>query len=464
MTEALTITTAPRTDHHLDVTIQLGPERTAAALHQAARLIARKTKISGFRPGKAPDATVIRLFGRDKVLREIMNDLGQEVYKEALEGKPFEPYAQAQLEDVQLDPITFKLVVPLAPTVDLGDYRSIRLDAPDVHVDETDVNKWLDRVREERATWQAVERPAEIGDTVVIDIHGAVGEDTIMDNQDWELLLKAEGGWLPGFNDAFVGVAAGDEKTFPLTYPEDSVSRYRGQEATFQATMKEVQARVRPALDDELARSLGDYEDMADLRARLLAQMTAQRTKKAEGKLDNDAFEALIEKATLAYPHMAVDGMIHEILQDHEKQLAQRGYSLEDYLRLQGTTQDAYRDQLKPQAERQLQGRLILTRLAQAEGIVVTDEEAQAELDRITANGESDEQKKELLDLFRSEQGQFYINQDLLTKKTLARLREIVTGQAPELVRPEAEAAETSSDAAIETVELVDAVEAAQNL
>jgi len=495
LTEALTITTTPRTDHQLDVTIQLGPERTEAALHRAARLVAHKTKISGFRPGKAPDTTVIRLFGRDKVLREIMNDLGQEVYKEVLEGESFEPYAQAQLEDVQFDPITFKLVVPLLPTVDLGDYRSIRLDAPEVNVSEADVAAALAGVRDKRVTWQTVERPAEIGDTVVMDIRGTVGEDiasaesdeeidedaesdeedladedfaededdddddfdtgvvTIMDNKDWELLLKPESGWLPGFDEAFVGMAAGNEKTFALTYPKDSASRYRGQAATFQATIKEVRGKLRPELDDEFAKTL--------------AEMTAQRAAEAEARLNDAGVAALIEKATLSYPPVAVDEVIHEIIKNLESQLERTSYNLEDYLRLQGTTLEAYRGQVAPQAERRLQSRLVLTALTKVEGITVTDEETQAELKCVTADSKSDDEKKRLRDGLSSEQGQALIRQDLMTKKTLARLRAIVTGQAPELVQPEAgqpeaEAAvdvETPSAEAAEVSEVAEAVE-----
>jgi len=517
LTEALTITTTPRTDHQLDVTIQLGPERTEKALHRAARLVARKAKIPGFRPGKASDATIIRLYGRDVVLREIMDDLGQEVFREALESDVFKPYTQAHLEDVQFDPITFKLVVPLSPAVDLGDYRSTRLDVPEVNVGEADVDAALAKVRDERASWQTVERPAEIGDTVVLDIYGTVGEDTvddesgeldadideeldadysdeeyadeefddeefdeefdedefdeddfddgaitIMDNQDWELLLRAESGWLPGFDEAFVGMAAGDEKTFTLTYPEDSASRYRGQEAIFEATVKEVRAKIGPELDDEFARSLSDYENLADLRAKTLTKITAERTAEAEARLTDAAIAALVEKATISYPPVAVDEVIQEIINDLEQQLQRIGYSVQDYLRLQGTTPEAYHDQVASQAERRLQGRLILAELARVEGIMVTDEETQAELERIMADAENDDDKQKLLDLFGSEQGRLLIRQDLAQKKTLVRLREIVTGQAPELAQPEPPAEAASSMEAAEAAVADQATDAGQ--
>lgn len=225
MAEALIITKSLRDDHQLDLTIQLGPERTAQALQRGARLVGKKARIPGFRPGKAPYATLLRMFGREGLLNEILDDLGQEVYKEVLDADEFEPYALATLEDVEFDPVTFKLVVPLLPTIELGDYSDLRIEPPAVEVGEADVDAVLAQERAVRMALETVDRPAAMGDTVVVDIKGVVGEDTIMDNQDWELTLREDGGWLPGFDEAFVGLSAGDEKSFEITYPEDSVSR-----------------------------------------------------------------------------------------------------------------------------------------------------------------------------------------------------------------------------------------------
>ncbi len=121
MTEPLKITTSPRSDRQLDMTIELGPERTEEALHRAARQVAKRVNIPGFRRGKAPYQTVLRNFGREALLNEILDDLGQEVYKEALDNEKIDPFARAEISDVDLNPVTFKLVVPLAPEVDLGD-------------------------------------------------------------------------------------------------------------------------------------------------------------------------------------------------------------------------------------------------------------------------------------------------------------------------------------------------------
>ena len=433
LTEPLIISTSPRDDHQLDMTIQLGPERTEQALQRGAKVVAKKAKIPGFRPGKAPYVTVMRMFGKEAVLGEILDDLGEEVYKEALATEKPDIYGQAALDDVKFDPVVFKLVVPLRPTVDLGDYRSIRLDAPAVIVGEADVDATLETALAAAATLQTVEQPAALGDSVLVDIRGTVGDETIMDNQDWQLTLRGEGGWLPGFDESFVGLSAGDEKSFDLTYPEDSSSRFKGQVASFQVKVKEVKAKVQPAADDEFVKTLGDYTDLADYRAKKLAELTEVRNKEATAKLNEAAVDALVERATIGYPPAAVDDTVHSMMNDLETRLSNIGYSLADYLRLNGKTVEQYHNELHEPAEKRLKGQLVVVELAKVEGITVSDEEKQAELDRLAQQAETPENATALREVFGSEAGLRVIAADVLSDKALARLRAIVTGQAPEL-------------------------------
>ncbi len=429
MAEALIITTSPRDDHQLNLSIELGPERTEQALQRAARVVAKKARIPGFRPGKAPYATVLRMFGKEALLNEIMTDLGQEVYQEALDAQGFDMYGPAGLEDVEFDPIKFKLVVPLRPTVDLGDYSGLRIEAPEAVVTEADVNAALVQARQSSATLEEVARPAALGDSVLVDIKGSVGENSIMDNHDWELTLRGESGWLPGFDEAFVGLSAGDEKSFEITYPEDSASRYKGQVASFAVSVKAVKSKVLPALDDAFVQALGDYTDLADYRAKKLAELQKQRTAEALTQQNDAAVEALVANAAIAYPPAAVEDVVEEMIEDMKMRLSNIGYTLEDSLRLQSKTMEAYHQELHPLAERRLKGRLALVELANREAITVSPEEVQAQLDRMVDEAESEESKKMLREVFGGENGLRVIRQDVLTDKTLARLRGIVAGQ-----------------------------------
>ncbi|MCU0507625.1 MAG: trigger factor [Anaerolineae bacterium] len=439
MAEELIVTTTPRDDHQLDLTIELGPERTEQALQRAARLVSKKAKIPGFRPGKAPFATVVRMYGKPALLGEIVDDLGQEVYTEVLGQGQIEPYGQAALEDVELDPaIKFKLIVPLRPTVDLGDYSDLRVEAPVVEVGDADVDALLEQARNARAAHEVVERPAELGDLVKVDIVGSVGENTIMDNQDWELTLRGESGWLPGFDEAFVGLKAGDEKEFDITYPEDSLSKYKGQTARFKVNVKEVRAKLTPELNDEFAQSLGEYATLAEYREKKLAEIKQQRETEAQNKLTDDAVEALIGRATLAYPPSAVHDTIHDMLHDMEQRMRNIGYTLEDSLRLQGKTIEQYEQELEPSAERRVKAQLVLAELFRREGLEVTDAEVEAELDRMASQAEQEETRTAIREAFGTDQGRAVIRQDLRTSKTLDRLRALVTGQATITAAPEA--------------------------
>jgi trigger factor len=466
LSEPLIITKSLRDDNQLDLTIQLGPERTEQALQQAIKLVSKKAKIPGFRPGKAPAATVLRMFGKEAILSEIADDLGQEVFKETLDSEHIEPYAQASLNDVTFDPVTFKLTVPMPPTVELGDYRSLRVEAPAAEATEADVDAALEQARAAKATVETVARPAQLGDTVRVDIKGVVGENTIMDNQDWELQLRGESGWLPGFDEAFAGLSAGEDKEFDLTYPEDSMSRYKGQIAHFSVSIKEVKSRVLPEIDDELVKSLGDYTDVADYRAKKLTELQEVQANEARTQLNNKAVEALIANATINYPPVALDMMTQEMLRDMEVRFQNIGYTLQDSLRLQGKTIEGYRQELRPLAEQRLKGRLALEELAEREGITVTAEEEQAEVDRMLGQvTDENESAQQLRETINGEGMRAMMRDDLLTSKTIERLRAIVTGQAGEAPAAETEAAQplaaATTEAEAEAVEASDATEAA---
>lgn len=454
MAEPLTITTTPRDDHQIAMTIELGPERTAQALHRAARAVAQKARIPGFRPGKAPDATVIRMFGRERVLGEIMEKLSEEVIQEAFQTHSLESYGQIQIEKIDTDPIRLAVVLPQPPTVEIGDLSAIHITPQDDTVSEQEVDDVIAQIRASRATMAEVERAAQLDDTVVVDITGVVGEETIMDNHDWELILKGEGGWLPGFDESFVGMAAGEEKTFTLTYPEDSASRYKGKQAVFQAKVTAVKAQVLPELTDEFARTLGEYESVADLRARLRERIAAQRQRAVKEALDSEAIQALVSVSQIAYPPNLLAAEIEDIVEDAERQVKGAGYNLADYLRLQGLTLETYRERLRPQAEARLKGRLALGEFVKRQQIEVTDEEVQAEAARLRAAIGDDEEGQATRDMIGSEDGLMAIRQTLLADKALAQLRAIVTGSlaptAPaDVAASEAPAAENVSAEAL---------------
>ena len=289
------------------MTIQLGPERTEQASIELRKLVARKARIPGFRPGKAPYATVLRTYGREAVLSEIMDDLGEEVFKEALESEKIEPFGQAGLEDVQTE--SDHLHAGRAPCRRRSIWAItaiIRLETPAVSTSPRRMSTPLSRSNAppRHAARSSSEPPRSAIRWWWTSGHGrrrhhhgqpGLGAD-----------LKGEGGWLPGFDESFVGMSAGDEKDFTLTYPEDSTSRYKGQTGDLPRQGQGSEGPGQARGGRRVRQVAGRLRDVADYRRRSWPRSTEERTAEAETKLNDEAVQALIDGATIAYPPTAV--------------------------------------------------------------------------------------------------------------------------------------------------------------
>ena len=217
------VTTERLEDCQVNVIIELDAAEIDKRLRQTARKISRQFTVPGYRRGKAPFAAVIRAFGREAIQQQAIDDLGQELYEEALEEIEYEPYQVGELQDVEWDPFRMTVLLPIPPEVDLGDYRSVRVPYEVEPVTEEQIEAYLAGLQQEHAQWVPVERPAAIGDQVVLDMQGMAGDEVeIMSNEEYEMLLQADVAYpLPGFHEEIVGMSTGEEKTFTLTVPED---------------------------------------------------------------------------------------------------------------------------------------------------------------------------------------------------------------------------------------------------
>ena len=215
--------TAERLENcQVELTIEVDEERVEQELRRVARRLSKRRRIPGFRPGRAPYDAVLRFFGKNALYQVVLDDLGQAVFEEALEKEGIEQFAQAELMDIQLEPMVLKMMVPVAPIVELGDYRQLRLTPPEVTVSDEEVEEALKRIQAQHSQWQPVERPAQLDDQVIVDIEGTVEGEVVLSNQERVLLLKAESPYpLPGFNEQIVGMVIGEDREFDLTYPEN---------------------------------------------------------------------------------------------------------------------------------------------------------------------------------------------------------------------------------------------------
>lgn len=449
------------------------PERVQQELRNAARRIAKKVNIPGFRKGKAPYHIIAQFVGEDYLFEEALDDLGQAVYLEALKESGVEPYSSGTLENIEREPFTMTFTVPLVPEIELGDYRSIRVDYEEPEVPEEEIERTLQELRDQHATLTPVERAIQMGDIALLDIKGTLvrGEEADEEeaqerNDIWlnriDVRVKiAEDATYPvaGFPQKVVGMAAGDESTFEISFgeEEDIPEALRGKTLNFEVKCKEVYEYSAPELDDEFAKEVADFETLEELRADIRNELEKAAQRSRRNEYLNQIFDELFEKelVRVSYPDVMLEEQIDHMIRDFEGQLRQQGLSLKEYRKLQKVTDQQIRDDMREEAKRQLKQALALGEIAEAEELSVKEAEIDAEIEEmIRPFGEQAEFARQL---FSSPESRNSIANRILAEKTLDRLIAIARGENPPIGEPvveEEEAAEeeVTADADAEAV------------
>ena len=441
---ALKVTTEPRENRQLGLSIEVDPARVQKELRKAAQKAAKEYRIPGFRKGKAPYHVIVQMVGLPTLYNEFMEDLGQELFKAAIEQEGIEPYAIASLEDVDLEPMTYKLLVPLEPEVNLGDYRALRVDEDATEVDEEAVENQLNTYLEQHAGWRDVTRPSQFGDMLNIDVRSVIisdegdeaGDETVvLDETDWDVTPDQENPMEPpGFDEALLGLAPGAEKEFVLSWPAESQSVYAGKQARFHVKVNSIQAYEQPELNDEFAQLVGpDFATLDDLKTSIRETLREEMKSAAEAQYSDKVLSALVEQSTLDYPPVVVEDQLDSMIAEFERQLQQLGIeSLESYLtQTRSGSLEEYRARLRPDAERLALQNLVLSEVLRQEKLQVTDEEIAARITEMLGGEENmdDEGARNLAEMMRSGAGRTILESQLLREKALELLLAIARGE-----------------------------------
>lgn len=423
------------------LTVEVEQERIETPLRQAAERINRYRPLPGFRPGKAPFAMVERLVGKDLLYREMLDKVGNDWYKEVLEQSKLEPYAQGELDIVKLEPLTLKVVVPTEPVVTLGDYKTIKVKPKAVKVAKADVDESLARLQEANAIWQPVEHEVVLGNQVVIDATGNTDDGKPVDQKD--LTLEVTEQMMPvGFAQNLTGMKPGETKEFNVDYPADFRDQnLAGKRVHFVVTVKAVKEKELPKLTDELAKGAG-AEDLADYKAKVKEQLQKQREQESHDEAVDQALDALVTGATMEYPTVAIEQEIDDMLRSFADRLVSQGFTLEGYLQLTKKTPAQLREERRGPAEERLKRGLALIEFAKAEGIQVSKEETEQEINRVAETfGESAETVRKALSTDNSLRG---VASDLFRRKALDHLLELASGSSK---KGESKVEESASEA-----------------
>lgn len=426
-------TSAPR---QTVLTIELDPQEVEPYLERAYRRFAQRLAVPGFRRGKAPRNLVERLVGKEGLLEEALEILAPEVTARAVQEQNIPAGGTPKVEVVERNPITIKATIPLEPLVELNNYQSLRIPLEPVEVKEEDVQRVLENLRHRHAKWEPVARPAQAGDMVVIALWGTVEGKQVFQEPDLPLVL-GESGFLLGqeFAQHLLGAGRGEVREFTTVIPHDYPNPdLQGKPCAYRALVKEVKAPVLPSLDDTFARQIDpSVADLEGLKARIRERLQQEREELQRERYRRRSLEALRKQAKVEVPPLLIEREVEHLLEHYQEDLAARGITLQRWLESTGKTLAQVREELYPEAERIVVERYLLERLAQAEGVQVSPEEVDAELQGLTQR--SQRQDRELLRALQEPAGREAVARIIARRKALQRLVQIVS-QPPEAEPP----------------------------
>jgi trigger factor len=449
--DTLKIETQARDDHQMKVIAEFETAALDQYKHQAARKIAEKAKIPGFRPGKAPYDVIVRLYGDAAIADEAVEIMVEKVYPDILTEAKIEPSAPGTLENIDKgDPLKFTFIVPLEPTVDLGDYRSARKEYSLKATSKKQVDEYIARLQKSYATAEPVERPAVDGDLVYIKLDatllnpGEGDKPELLKESPLQVVIgenDAEQNDFPytGFGDNLKKLAANDEKTIKYTYPADSkFEKLRGKEVDFHVTVQSVKTLHLPELTDEFAQTVGEFDTLEKLRESVKTQLENQ----ARSEYEQDYFEALLDKlvadAKIKYPPQMLEHEMEHVVENVQEDLSRQKMELDTYLKTLKKEKAAWlEEEIKPAARKRLERSLFLDELAKVEKIEVKNDELQTEFTTMISEMQQTSDFKKLEKQLKNERVANAIAMQaatrLLNRHVLNRLKDIATGKADEI-------------------------------
>jgi len=392
--------------------------------------LAKRADIPGFRKGKAPRALLERYMNSDSVLEDALNHLLPQAYEKAIEEQQIETIARPEIELVQTDPVIFKVRVPLAPEVQLGNYQKVRLKPETVKVTDANVKEVIEQLRHQNATWESVDRAIEFGDLAIFNIESDVDGATFINREGAQYLVAREANSpAPGFAEEIAGLKKDDEKSFDIKLPEDYLRKeLAGKEAHFTVKILEVKQEILPELNDDFAAQLGpEIKNLNDLKAEVTRNLKLRAEARVKADFEEKAVDAVVATAKVEFPPILVDAEIHSMMHEQARQFEQQGANLEEYLKSIDKTEEQLHEELQPVATRRVTQSLVLGKVAETEKIEVSEKEIDEEIEAMLKNvaGENKELEKAL----KSPASRDSMRQVLLTRKTVGRLTAIAQGE-----------------------------------
>mgnify|MGYP005798832017 FL=1 len=368
------------------LTVEVDAETFEAAIEKAYRKVRNQINVPGFRKGKAPRKMIENLYGVGVFYDEAINIAMPDAYAAAVESEKLEVvgYPEVELLDVGKDGFSFKATVPVYPEVTLGQYKGLEAPKAEVKVAAADVNQRLKSMAERNSRLVSVERKVKKGDVANIDYEGFDDGKPFDGGKGEGFDLEiGSGSFVPGFEDQIIGMSAGEEKDIDITFPEDYHKDLAGKAVVFHVKVNAVKVKEIPAIDDEFAKDVSEFDTLADLKKDLKAKMTADRQQAVDRAFEDDLMGKVADGITCDVPDAMVEEQAKRFVDNLKLQIQQQGIPYEQYLKLTNMTEEDLLGQAQEPALRQVKLGLAMDAIAKAENVEVSEEEINAEYDKM---------------------------------------------------------------------------------
>ena len=398
------------------LTIEASAEDFEKAIQKVYLKARGRINIPGFRKGKAPRKLIEKMYGTGVFYEDAANDLIPTAYAEALKDCDLEIVSRPEINVTQIEsgkPFIFTAEVAVKPEVTLGEYKGVEVEKSNVEVTDEDINKEVDKERENNSrTIDVDDRAVESGDIIKLDFDGSVdGVPFAGGKAENYTLTIGSGSFIPGFEDQLIGTKIGEDKDVTVTFPEDYHEKsLAGKEAVFKCKVNAISVKELSEADDEFASEVSEFETLAEYKEDIKKKLTEKKEKAARAKKEAQAIEKAVENATMEIPDAMIDTQVQSMMEDFARRMQSQGLSLEQYFQFTGMDAKKMHDQMKPEALKRIQNSLVLEAVAKAENIEISDEKVDEEIAKmaeaykmeveklkgIIGDSERDQMKKDL--------------------------------------------------------------------
>ena len=411
------------------VVVEIDKPEFEQALNKAYAKCRKDIMLPGFRKGKAPRKMVESMYGATVFYEDAVNEIFPEIYTTAIVDQQLKAVGSPSVSNMDTPDeggVVLTIETELYPEVTLGQYKGIEVPKREVKVEESEVDAEVNRMAERNARIETVDRAAQMGDTVVIDFEGFEGGKPFQGGkaEDYSLTLGS-GSFIPGFEEALVGAVAGEARDVNVTFPENYAKELAGKPAVFKCKVHEVKESIKPELDDEFAKDVSEFDTLDALKNDIRARFTKSREEQNERAFESSAVQLAAANMTCNVPACMIDEQVDHQIEQFAYQLQSQGMKMEDYTKMIGGDLSSLRQSMRPMAEQTVRSDILLSEIARAENLEVTDEEVEEELKKLA------EQYQMELDKVKAAVDTAAVKSDLMGKKAAKIITDNAVAVAP---------------------------------